>query len=124
LHLVWRVDADENYWMLVIDNFLTSVKMASALFKVGWTLVGTISKKSSTGIPLEGDTQRFQREEWKIRIRPLQCTLEQRKFPPPQKLCPGSWTGSGGRGPGDIFAKTNEFQNAMFLRRAMEKGER
>ena len=66
LYMVYTVDPKENWRTLVMDNFFTSVKMASALLKMGWSMVGTIAKgRNNSGIPLEGDAQQFRKTIWK-----------------------------------------------------------
>ena len=91
----WRklLDApDKYYWMLVMDNFLTSVKLVSALFKMGWTnWWGQCRRRAALVFLSKATRSAFNARSGEFEI------------------CPGSWTGSGGRGPGDIFAKTNEF---------------
>jgi len=66
LYMVYTVDPKENWRTLVMDNFFTSVKMASALLKMGWSMIGTVAKgRTNSGIPLDGDARQFQQAIWK-----------------------------------------------------------
>ena len=48
-----------------MDNFFTSVKMASVVLKMGWTMMGTISTRRSSGLPLKGHVH-LPGTTWKI----------------------------------------------------------
>jgi len=70
LYMSFVVDHKDNWRTLVMDNFFTSVKMASALLKMGWSMVGTLAKKrGNTGT--ENDARVFRLSVWSVNGKDL-----------------------------------------------------